>query len=136
MARDGYRLLCEHLLPEEAGMAQGLLQSAGIEALVEDLHLSSVDPLVRLAISGAKVLVPVADVEKAREVLAAGGVAMRGGAPVEPVEIPEEEWSKPPDEVEQPSEPPTPLAARVRALLWLVFGAILIAMLLRALRVK
>lgn len=128
MARDGYATICEHLLPEEAGMAQGLLQSAGIEALTEDGHLSSVDPLVRLAISGVKVLVPEADAARAREVLAAGGVAIRGEPP-EPVEIPEAEWSRPAAEGAPERQRPSPLA---RTVLWLLAAAVLVALALRA----
>jgi len=130
MARDGYVTICEHLLPVEAGMAKGLLESAGIEVLVEDVHLSSVDPLVRLAISGAKVLVPAADAAAAREVLASGGVAIRGGEPPEPIDIPEAEWSKPAAEEEASAGEASGRFAR--SLPWLVAGGVALAVALRA----
>jgi len=130
MARDGYRVLCEYLDPEEAGMARGLLDSEGVAALVEDVHLSAVDPLVRLAISGAKVLVPEADVERARAVLAAGGVGLRG-APAEGAgEIPEEEWSRLP-EAPEPAAPARP-APWLRTLLGLAAGGAALWLLLRS----
>jgi hypothetical protein len=93
MSRDGYVLLSGHLDPEQAGMAAGLLESAGIEAVVEDANLSGVNPFLRVAISGAKLLVPAADAERAGEILRAGGLLPGGAA--EPIEIPEEEWSRP-----------------------------------------
>jgi len=128
MARDGYTTICRHLFPEEAGMAKGLLESAGIEALVEDGHLSSVDPLVRVAISGVKLLVPDADVERARELLASGGVAIRGEPP-EPVEIPEAEWSRPPAEEQPASEASGRFG---RSLPWIIAGGVVAAMVIRA----
>ncbi len=130
MARDGYAVLCEHLLPEEAGMAQGLLESAGIGALVEDVHLSSVDPLVRVAISGAKVLVPVGDLGRAWEVLAEAGVAVPGkGGDAEAPEIPEEEWSRPASEPAPSARAPT--RPWSRAALVLAVAAFVVALLLR-----
>lgn len=130
MARDGYAVLCEHLLPEEAGMARGLLESAGIGALVEDVHLSSVDPLVRLAISGAKVLVPVGDLGRAWEVLAEAGVGVPGkGGAAEAPEIPEEEWSRPAPE--PATSPRAPIGPWSRAALVLAVAALVVALLLR-----
>jgi hypothetical protein len=96
MPRDGYRTLSTQLTPEEAGLAQGLLATAGIDALLEDLALSSVDPLVRFAIGGTKLLVPEADVERARQLLDEAGVlAPASERPGEAPEIPEEVWSAP-----------------------------------------
>lgn len=74
-------------------MASGLLESAGIEAVVEDANLSGVNPFLRVAISGAKLLVPAGDAERAGEILRASGLLPGGVA--EPIEIPEEEWSRP-----------------------------------------
>ena len=130
MARDGYAVLCEHLLPEEAGMAQGLLESAGISALVEDVHLSSIDPMVRLAISGAKLLVPARDAARAHDILAEAGVAVpaRTGQPEAP-EIPEEEWSRPAPETIP--LPPRPAGTWSRAILVLAVGAFALVLLLR-----
>ena len=96
MPRDGYRTLSTQLTPEEAGLAQGLLASAGIDARLEDLALSSVDPLVRFAIGGTKLMVPEADVERARQLLDEAGVlAPASERPAEAPEIPEEVWSAP-----------------------------------------
>lgn len=99
MSRDGYVPLATLLTPEEAGMAQGLLETAGIEALLEDQALSAVDPLVRLAIGGTKLLVRAEDAERARALLDETGVLRPASArPAEEVEIPEAEWSAPPPE--------------------------------------
>ena len=108
MPRDGYRTLSTQLTPEEAGLAQGLLASAGIDARLEDQALSSVDPLVRFAIGGTKLLVREADVERARQLLDEAGVlAPASERPEESPEIPEEVWSAPaaprPDEAREPS---------------------------------
>jgi hypothetical protein len=102
MARDGYVTLGTLLTPEEAGMAQGLLASEGIDALLEDQALSAVDPLVRFAIGGTKLLVPQGDAERSVVLLDAAGVlAPASDRPTEDVEIPEAEWSAPP-----PQAPP------------------------------
>ncbi len=69
MARDGYVPLATLLTPEEAGLAHQLLVEAGVEAVLEDQALSAVDPLVRLAIGGTKLLVPEADAARARDEL-------------------------------------------------------------------
>jgi len=45
--------LIRALDPEQAGMAAGLLESAGIEAVVEDANLSGVNPFLRVAIEAA-----------------------------------------------------------------------------------
>jgi hypothetical protein len=102
MSRDGYLTLGALLTPEEAGMAHDLLASAGLDVLLEDQALSSVDPLVRLAIGGTKLLVLEADAARARALLDEAGLLSPASArPAEDVEIPEAEWSAPP-----PPEPP------------------------------
>ncbi len=107
MSRDGYLPLSTLLTPEEAGMALGLLEGAGIEALLEDQALSAVDPLVRLAIGGTKLLVRAEDADRARALLDETGVLAPAGARLGgDVEIPEAEWSAPP-----PEPPPEETAA-------------------------
>lgn len=111
-------------------MAQGLLESAGIAALVEDVYLSSVDPMVRIAISGAKLLVPVRDVEWAHDVLAEAGVAVPAGTEQpEAPEIPEKEWSRPaPEPIPLPR---SPIGIWNRATLVLAVVAFVLVLLLR-----
>jgi putative signal transducing protein len=119
MARDGYLTLGTLLTPEEAGMAHDLLASAGVDALLEDQALSAVDPLVRFAIGGTKLLVREEDAERARALLDEAGVLAPASArPAEEVEIPEEEWSARPPEPppEETGEPRWP-GARVLMLL-------------------
>jgi len=107
MARDGYVPLGTLLTPEEAGMAHDLLSSAGIEALVEDQALSAVDPLVRLAIGGTKLLVRAEEAARARALLDEAGVLTPASArPAEGPEIPEEEWAAEAPEGTPPAEPP------------------------------
>lgn len=124
--RDGYVTIGALLLPEEAGLAQALLVSSGIEALLEDQALSSVDPLVRFAIGGTKLLVRREDAVRARALLDDHGVLTPAGAgTAADVEIPEEEWSAPPPEP-PPAEPAAPRwpAGRVFAVLVLCAAAI------------
>jgi hypothetical protein len=93
--QDGDRLvvIASHLRPEEAGMLRGLLESAGLPAVLRDDVLSSVNPFLQPAIGGVKLVVRAADEERAREIVKSAGVLP--GAPLgEPVEIPEEEWSR------------------------------------------
>jgi len=54
----------------EAHLARSVLQAAGIEATVADEHLVSMYWLYSNAIGGVKVLVPEAQAQDAREVLA------------------------------------------------------------------
>jgi hypothetical protein len=96
MGRDADALvvIATHLRPEEAGMLRGLLESAGIAAVVRDDVLSGVHPFLQPAIGGAKLAVPAGDAERAFEIVNAAGV-LPGPPPDEPVEIPEQEWSAP-----------------------------------------
>ena len=87
-------VIASHLRPEEAGMLRGLLDSAGILAVVRDEMLSSVNPFLQPIIGGAKLAVRAADEERAREIVGSSGV-LPGPGPYEVVEIPEEEWSRP-----------------------------------------
>jgi hypothetical protein len=54
----------------EAHLARSVLQAAGIEATVADEHLVSMYWLYSNAIGGVKVLVPEAQAQEARDVLA------------------------------------------------------------------
>ncbi len=129
MARDGYVPLATLLTPEEAGLAHQLLVEAGVEAVLEDQALSAVDPLVRLAIGGTKLLVPEADAARARDLLEAAGApgVTRGGGADQPVPA-EEEWSRSPPPEEVVVEPPrwlrstAFLAAAVAFVLVLISG--------------
>ena len=78
-------------------MLRGLLESAGVTAVVRDEMLSAVNPFLQPAIGGAKLAVRAADEERAREIVRASGV-FPGSPRDEPVEIPEDEWSAKPDE--------------------------------------
>jgi hypothetical protein len=89
-------VIATHLRPEEAGMLRGLLESAGIAAVVRDDMLSSVNPFLQPIIGGAKVAVRATDEEIARKIVRSAGV-LPGSPRDEPVEIPEEEWSRKPD---------------------------------------
>jgi hypothetical protein len=91
MARDGYAVVSSHLRSEEAEMLRGLLESAGLETLVEDAAMASLNPLLQSAVGGAKVLVPSADAARAHEIITSSGVFAGSGAGSE--EIPEEEWA-------------------------------------------
>lgn len=93
MARDGYVQIAGWLTADEAELLRGLLESAGVEPIVEDAALSALNPLLQSAVGGAKVLVPAADGERAAAIARESGVVDRS-APAEPVEIPEEEWSR------------------------------------------
>ena len=92
---DALVVISTHLRPEEAGMLRGLLESAGIAAVARDEMLSSVNPFLRPIIGGVKLAVRAADAERAREIVEAAGV-LPGSPRDEPVEIPEEEWSRAP----------------------------------------
>jgi hypothetical protein len=128
MPRDGYLTLGTQLTPEEAGMAQALLASAGIEARLEDQALSTVDPLVRFAIGGTKLLVRQEDAERARALLDDFGVIAPASArPADGPEIPEEEWSvPPPPPPEDAAEPRWPGSRVVAVLIILVAAAMVV----------
>jgi hypothetical protein len=86
-------VVISYLRSEEAGMLRGLLQSAGIVAVLRDEMASGVNPFMQSAIGGVKLAVRAADVERAREIIRSAGV-FPGPGPEEPVEIPEDEWSR------------------------------------------
>jgi hypothetical protein len=75
-------------------MLRGLLESAGVHAMVRDDMVSSVHPFLQPLIGGAKIAVAAGDQARAREILQAAG-ALPGPQGVPPAEIPEEEWSRP-----------------------------------------
>jgi putative signal transducing protein len=89
-------VIATHLRPEEAGMLRGLLESAGLTAVVRDDMLSSVNPFLQPIIGGAKLAVRAEDEELARKIVRSAGV-LPGSPRDEPVEIPEEEWSRTPE---------------------------------------
>jgi Putative prokaryotic signal transducing protein len=109
--RDSLIVIASHLRPEEAGMLRGLLDSAGIMAVMRDEVLSGVNPFLQPAIGGAKVAVRAADAASALEIIRSAGV-LPGPGPEQPVEIPEEEWRAKPDEpsdiADVPSSPTWP----------------------------
>jgi hypothetical protein len=88
-------------------MLQGLLRSAGIEPLVENVASAGLNLEV---LGGARVLVHAEDAERASEIYRASGVSSARSNDRE--EIPDEEWSRStPEEVDRagPSvEPPGP----------------------------
>lgn len=91
MSRDGWSTVSGYLRAEEAEMLRGLLESAGIQALVEDAAISALNPLLQSAVGGAKVLVPAADAERAKAIAAGSGLFAGEAEPA--AEIPEEEWA-------------------------------------------
>ena len=93
---DSLVILASHLLPPEAGMLRGLLESAGIAAVLRDDVLSGIHPFLQPAIGGVKLAVRASDAERAQEIIWSAGV-LPGPGPEEPVDIPEEEWSRTPD---------------------------------------
>jgi hypothetical protein len=124
---DALVVISSHLRPEEAGMLRGLLESAGIDAVLRDDMLSAVNPFLQPAIGGVKLVVRAADVERARDLIGSAGV-LTGPGPEEPVDIPEEEWSRPPARETSRLEPPA--SSLAASLLWpAVIAAVLLAML-------
>jgi hypothetical protein len=91
---DSLTIVATHLRPEEAGMLRGLLESAGITAVVQDENLSSVNPFLQPVIGGVKVAVRKADEDVARRIIKSAG-AVPGFEPDDQVDIPEDEWSRP-----------------------------------------
>ena len=85
------------LRPREAWMLRELLESAGIAATLYNAGLDATYDLWSPAHDVAQVAVFAPDVERAVEIIGAAGV-VPGPDPAEPVEIPEEEWSRTPDE--------------------------------------
>jgi hypothetical protein len=102
---DSLIVIATHLRPEEAGMLRGLLESAGIDAVLRDDMLSAVNPFLQPAIGGVKLAVRAADAERALEIVHSAG-ALPGPGPNEPVDIPEDEWSQPPSA--EPEAAPVP----------------------------
>jgi hypothetical protein len=101
---DSLVVIASYLRPEEAGMLRGLLESAGIAAVVRDDVLSAINPFLQPIIGGVKLAVRASDVERAREIIHSAGV-LPGNPSDEPVDIPEEEWSRRPE----PQEPGAPV---------------------------
>jgi len=121
-------VIASYLRPDEAGMLRGLLESAGIPAMVRDDAFASVNPLLVNAIGGAKVAVRARDAARAREIIAASGVAS-SAEPRVLYEIPQEEWSRPWSERSHPRPAHAPEAGAAlaeRALLAAVVGTALL----------
>lgn len=126
---DSLVVIATHLRPEEAGMLRGLLESAGIDAILRDDMLSSVNPFLQPAIGGVKLAVRAADAERAQKIIRSAGV-LPGPGPEEPVEIPEEEWARAPDaEPEAARVPSRPMWPRriVMAALFVFVAALAFA---------
>ncbi|WP_374663889.1 hypothetical protein [Ramlibacter sp.] len=64
-------ILVRDLSPTEAHLLCGCLQSAGIQADAGDAHIVQAHGLLAIAVGGAKVRVPSAQLDEARHVLAA-----------------------------------------------------------------
>ena len=122
-------VIASYLRPEEAGMLRGLLESAGLVAVVRDEVLSGVNPFLQSAIGGVKLAVRAADAIRAQEIIRSAGV-LPGPGPAEPFEIPEEEWSR---AAEPESRRATSSPASSRPVWWLgalIVGLIVLALLL------
>jgi Putative prokaryotic signal transducing protein len=119
---DALVVIATHLRHEEAGMLRGLLESAGITATVLNDVLVSLHPWAATGVARLAVFAP--DVERAREIVKSAG-AFPGSPGDEPVEIPEEEWSRTEDG--QPAEAPGGSTAWRR--LAVVGGPLLLAVL-------
>lgn len=94
LADEALEIIASYLRPDEAGMLRGLLESEGIPATIRDEAFSSVNPHLRSAIGGAKLVVPARHATRAREIIASTGV-IPGEEPRVLYELPEEEWSRP-----------------------------------------
>jgi hypothetical protein len=81
------------LRPDEAQMLAELLQSAGITATVYNAGLDAVYEPWSPARDAAKGAVFALDAERAAEIIRSSGIVPGPGLK-EPIEIPEEEWSK------------------------------------------
>jgi hypothetical protein len=102
---DSLIVIASYLRTEEAGMLRGLLESAGIAAVIRDDVLSGINPFLQSAIGGVKLAVRAADAVRALEIIGSAGV-LPGSGPQEPIEIPEDEWSRAP--TPERSRAPTP----------------------------
>lgn len=127
---DSLVVIASYLRPEEAGMLRGLLESAGIAAVVRDEMLSGVNPFLQSAIGGVKLAVRAADVECAREIIKSAGV-LPGPGPEEAVEIPEGEWSRT-AEPESPRATSSPASSRLSWKRRVVLGVLILLAVLAA----
>ena len=122
-------VIASYLRPEEAGMLRGLLESAGLVAVVRDEVLSGVNPFLQSAIGGVKLAVRASDAIRAQEIIRSAGV-LPGPGPAEPIEIPEDEWSRPaePESLRAAASPAPSKPAWWRG--GLIVGLIVLALLL------
>jgi len=71
MADDELVVAAAFLYPDEAKLAQSLLESEGIPTFLRNEHLMTVQPLWGLATGGYQLMVPGAALARAQELLAA-----------------------------------------------------------------
>jgi hypothetical protein len=111
VARDGYTAVSAFLGATEAEMLRGVLESAGIEVVVEGEAIASL--ALPQALAAATVLVPDADAQRAREIVSASGV-FPGALPERDADIDEAEWrAGAPDVADvEPAPPAAPELAR------------------------
>jgi len=63
--------VAQFLNPVDANIVQGVLEAAGIPAVLGDEHLARVHSLLSIAIGGVRLRVPAAHVTEAQQVIAA-----------------------------------------------------------------
>lgn len=63
----------------EALLLVSVLEAAGIQAAIPNVHILGVQPLYANLVGGVRVLVPPADLARAREVLASESAALETG---------------------------------------------------------
>ncbi|TVO57299.1 putative signal transducing protein [Denitromonas halophila] len=64
-------LVARCLDPTEAYLLRACLEAAGLDAMVADANLVQTHSLIAVAVGGARVMVPEAQLERAKAVLAA-----------------------------------------------------------------
>jgi hypothetical protein len=110
---DSLVVIASYLRTEEAGMLRGLLESSGIAAVIRDDVLSGINPFLQSAIGGVKLAVRAADAGRALEIIGSAGV-LPGPGPQEPIDIPEDEWSRAP----APHRPRDPASSEPSRTAW------------------
>lgn len=105
MPRDGYTQIATLLRADEAELLQGVLASAGIEAIVEGEQVAAL--ALPIPMAGASLLVKEADAERAHEVVAGTGVSS-SEPDAEVAGIDEAEWRAVPEGEAVPEAPRSP----------------------------
>lgn len=80
-ASDDFVTVAQAQTPTEAHLLKGVLESAGLAAVVADAHLAQGNPMFTAAIGGVRVRVRASDADTARQALAeyrAGDLALEG----------------------------------------------------------